>query len=733
MSKLSFRARALDASKPMPVFRCEEIPDLPDFAAINRAVPQMPTGMEKEEECEHHLQRAISAQQAYGQTGDLVIPTPEVYTIDGDYERLYPSNYKIPRQLIHMQPFTMEQDIPDYDMDTEDEEWVNQQAKKMDLTPLQFEEMMDRLEKGSGQHVVQLKEAKLLLKEDDDLIIAVYDYWLNKRLRTQHPLILQVRNEKRDGSTNNNPYVAFRRRTEKMQTRKNRKNDEASYEKMLKLRRDLSRAVTLLEMVKRREKTKREHLHLSVEVFEKRYQAGDFSGHLLAELSAMKHPRPVYVPVHPVSRPADWLAKTNREETGLPRKKREYKKRKHKQAPSMAQMSNMSPYHDVDAYGDMISSEDDTLSPGVPPSDQEDESDPDGPFAFRRKKSCNYHAPILDTVGNWPWCSHTEGGFGDKRYRYCLTSLSLPRPRCVGFARRRLGRGGRILLDRAWTPLDNYLDDLDSILSHSVPNGLHSNNEFLQEIKNEWLHFRPQTPPPHDCTSDTTSDCGASSPGSPDEEERVTNTPEFNVDSYHTHHEELLAMQRRQMERLRQDDAEHSPSNPSLFTLDSASVQFAVSAVVNTHQVGALATPTTNTVTTTAPGTNGLTMASNGSLPLVNGPTLDSNSNENIPCVDVTCTSELVDSQSSSSTCPLPSFASSSSSPSTSSVTGANHPVSVLAAKAVTPQSVTEIRIAQMAHNKSHSVSSDNQDDKVSTRVKIENLVNENSLPMEVT
>lgn len=50
MSKLSFRARALDAGKPMPVYKAEEIPDLPDFAAINRAVPQMPTGMEKEEE-----------------------------------------------------------------------------------------------------------------------------------------------------------------------------------------------------------------------------------------------------------------------------------------------------------------------------------------------------------------------------------------------------------------------------------------------------------------------------------------------------------------------------------------------------------------------------------------------------------------------------------------------------------------------------------------------------------
>ena len=30
----------------------------------------------------------------------------------------------------------MEQDIPDYDMDSEDERFVNAQAKKMDLTPL---------------------------------------------------------------------------------------------------------------------------------------------------------------------------------------------------------------------------------------------------------------------------------------------------------------------------------------------------------------------------------------------------------------------------------------------------------------------------------------------------------------------------------------------------------------------------------------------------------------------
>lgn len=165
----------------------------------------------------------------------------------------------------------MDAEQPDYDLDSEDEVFVNKLKKKMDICPLQFEEMIDRLEKGSGQQPVSLQEAKLLLKEDDELIREVYEYWIKKRKNCRGPsLIPSVKQEKRDGSSTNDPYVAFRRRTEKMQTRKNRKNDEASYEKMLKLRRDLSRAVTILEMIKRREKSKRELLHLTLEIMEKR-------------------------------------------------------------------------------------------------------------------------------------------------------------------------------------------------------------------------------------------------------------------------------------------------------------------------------------------------------------------------------------------------------------------------------------------------------------------------------
>lgn len=297
MSKLSFRARALDAMKLLPVYRSEELPDLQDYHAISRSVPLMPTGMEKEEECEHHLQRAISAQQAYGHTGALVIPTPEcVATPDSYYNNLYPETYKLPRQFIHVQPSAIEQSLPEYDIDSEDELWLSEQNGLLNV--LKFEEIIETLEKSSGTQVVELKDAKRLIKDENEIVVsAVYDYWLNKRLKEQHPLIPLVKTEKRDGHSNNavnnnNPYIAFRRRTEKMQTRKNRKNDETSYEKMLKLKRDLSKAVNLLKQIEIREKLKKDHLKLTVDLFEKRYLMGDFTGQLLAEISAIKPIKP---------------------------------------------------------------------------------------------------------------------------------------------------------------------------------------------------------------------------------------------------------------------------------------------------------------------------------------------------------------------------------------------------------------------------------------------------------
>ncbi|XP_074013025.1 enhancer of polycomb homolog 1 isoform X4 [Numenius arquata] len=645
MSKLSFRARALDASKPLPVFRCEDLPDLAEYASINRAVPQMPTGMEKEEESEHHLQRAISAQQVYGEKRDnMVIPVPEAESNIAYYESIYPGEFKMPKQLIHIQPFSLDAEQPDYDLDSEDEIFVNKLKKRMDISPLQFEEMIDRLEKGSGQQPVSLQEAKLLLKEDDELIREVYEYWIKKRKSCRGPsLIPAVKQEKRDGSSTNDPYVAFRRRTEKMQTRKNRKNDEASYEKMLKLRRDLSRAVTILEMIKRREKSKRELLHLTLEIMEKRYNLGDYSGEIMSEVMAQRQTiKPTYaIPIIPVANSSPFKHqeamelkefKVKQDKPDVIRPKRKYEK-KPKVLPSSAAATpqQTSPAalpvfnaKDLNQY-DFPSSDEEPLSQVLSGSSEaEEENDPDGPFAFRRKAGCQYYAPHLDQPGNWPWSSPKEGRLGDVRYRYCLTTLTVPQ-RCIGFARRRVGRGGRVLLDRAHSDYDNTFHQLDlemfSSSQHSSISQFANTSEtntsdksfskdlsqILVNIKScRWRHFRPRTPSLHDSDNDELS-CrklyrginrtGTAQPGTQTCSTSIQSKSSsgsahlaFTAEQYQQHQQQLALMQKQQLAQIHQQQANsNSSANTSQGfvskTLDSVSAQFAASALVTSEQL----------------------------------------------------------------------------------------------------------------------------------------------------
>uniref|UniRef100_A0A3P9JZZ1 Enhancer of polycomb homolog n=1 Tax=Oryzias latipes TaxID=8090 RepID=A0A3P9JZZ1_ORYLA len=658
MSKLSFRARALDASKPLPVFRCEDLPDLHEYASINRAVPQMPTGMEKEEESEHHLQRAISAQQVYGEKRDsMVIPVPEAECNITHYESLYPGEFKMPKQLIHIQPFSLDTEQPDYDLDLEDDTFVNKLKKRMEITPLQFEEMIDRLEKGSGQQPVSLQEAKLLLKEDDELIKEVFDYWSRKRKTCKGgSLIPTVKQEKRDGSSTSDPYVAFRRRTEKMQTRKNRKNDEASYEKMLKLRRDLSRAVTILEMIKRREKSKRELLHLTLEIVEKRNILPDFGSEVMAEALAQRAlVKPVYtIPIMPQSisnqyRHQDHLdirdyKKPDKAEAV--RTKRKYEK-KPKIPPLLApQHSGSSVFNpkDLNQY-DFPSSDEEPFSQiHSGSSEAEEESDPDGCFAFRRKAGCQYYASRQDKSSSWPWVSPLEGGLGDPRFRYSLTSLRTPR-RCIGLARRRVGRGGRILLDRAHADVDIICQSLDSNpqpepLTSSPPGFLlHASNastsetntsdnssssqrpssssprspstpmdlsQILLNIKScRWRHFKPRTLSHHpsegaDLSQKGFRDFKRTAPGlcggANCQSRSGPGTAPINVfsaEQYQQHQEQLALMQRQQMEQSLQQTNNAAPTTTTTSTmqtlvsktLDQARAQFAASALITTDQL----------------------------------------------------------------------------------------------------------------------------------------------------
>ncbi|XP_039565113.1 enhancer of polycomb homolog 1 isoform X4 [Passer montanus] len=574
----------------------------------------------------------------------MVIPVPEAESNIAYYESIYPGEFKMPKQLIHIQPFSLDAEQPDYDLDSEDEIFVNKLKKRMDISPLQFEEMIDRLEKGSGQQPVSLQEAKLLLKEDDELIREVYEYWIKKRKNCRGPsLIPAVKQEKRDGSSTNDPYVAFRRRTEKMQTRKNRKNDEASYEKMLKLRRDLSRAVTILEMIKRREKSKRELLHLTLEIMEKRYNLGDYSGEIMSEVMAQRQPlKPTYaIPIIPVTNSSSFKHqeamelkeyKVKQDKPDVIRPKRKYEK-KPKVLPSSAAATpqQTSPAalpvfnaKDLNQY-DFPSSDDEPLSQVLSGSSEaEEENDPDGPFAFRRKAGCQYYAPHLDQPGNWPWSSPKEGRLGDVRYRYCLTTLTVPQ-RCIGFARRRVGRGGRVLLDRAHSDYDSAFHQLDlegfSSSQHSSISQFANTSEtntsdksfskdlsqILVNIKScRWRHFRPRTPSLHDSDNDELS-CrklyrglnrtGTAQPGTQTCSTSIQSKSSsgsahiaFTAEQYQQHQQQLALMQKQQLAQIHQQQANsNSSANTSQGfvskTLDSVSAQFAASALVTSEQL----------------------------------------------------------------------------------------------------------------------------------------------------
>ena len=353
-------------------------------------------------------------------------------------------------------------------------------------------------------------------------------------------------NQNQSGASTS-PYIAFRRRTEKMQTRKNRKNDEVSYEKMLKLRRDLSQAIVLLEMVKRREKTKKEHLNLTADIFERRYQVGDWDGRIFAEMRAARLSR-VLQPHRPpfgdqgwFHNSADMLQLTADLAAGTRpgrERHRSNKKRKSSKATGRSghHVHSSLPFSAIQPsfLGGQISiggpgmgtsgmSSDDEY--GMLPSQSSDlEDDDDGYFSFRRKRNCQYLRPKLDNydsddcgLDTFEENPHKFLRLDDlevekeihpklsNKLKYSLASLSMPKFRFIGFARRRMGRGGRVILDRASIRdpmaafhaaqlLSNNDRWGDEFISGAVAPNINSSG--LRINSHERLqHFRPVTPP----------------------------------------------------------------------------------------------------------------------------------------------------------------------------------------------------------------------------------------------
>ncbi|UJR21156.1 hypothetical protein I4U23_024255 [Adineta vaga] len=249
-----------------------------------RCAPQMPfvSGMEREEEAEYHLQSALDAQRRLGSAKIRAVPIPNLYQ-DPNSQSIYPANVELPKQLIRLQPLQLESDEPEYDMDEIDQTWFTKSARTTcpELTFLEYESIIDKLENASTRTLVSLDEARTLFASaipsltNDLHIKTVYNFWHERRTirdKRLKPRLLTERDIKEEKGKHH-PYVAFRRRVEKMTTRKNRKNDEQAYLSMLKLKANFEAVVKLTNMIKLRETTKASWLECALSIFQARCES----------------------------------------------------------------------------------------------------------------------------------------------------------------------------------------------------------------------------------------------------------------------------------------------------------------------------------------------------------------------------------------------------------------------------------------------------------------------------
>ncbi|KAL3785513.1 hypothetical protein ACHAW5_005267 [Stephanodiscus triporus] len=102
-----------------------------------------------------------------------------------------------------------------------------------------------------------------------EVIRQVYDYWMAKRSRLRKPLLRRYWPP--TSASDLNPHQVFRQRDkEKRRLRKKRQNDIEAYKKMRQLRMDFERVGTLCELILKREEVNSTLVELTNEYFEER-------------------------------------------------------------------------------------------------------------------------------------------------------------------------------------------------------------------------------------------------------------------------------------------------------------------------------------------------------------------------------------------------------------------------------------------------------------------------------
>ncbi|KAI9248519.1 enhancer of polycomb-like-domain-containing protein, partial [Phascolomyces articulosus] len=288
-----FRVKKISYKNPLQIYKASEQPDiLKDAVDVPQTAANIETGVEKEEEDEYDLQAVLSEAKNAVKTGQEVqsyIPIPDASSVisEKQFQHMYRKRFKEPTNLIRFS-MTVEDSLTgaQYYMDEQDVEFVDKYNKdhpSVMITEDTFEDIMYQIESVVNTQLPHLSLDSTNTPQPNTLLdmlpesyrtsrynmMVLLTYWRSRRLkRDGKPIIPQLRYE--DTLKNEiDPYVCFRRRETKP-VRKTRRTDQQSLERLRKLRNEMEKARNLFEMVLRREKLRKETLVQEHHVFEKR-------------------------------------------------------------------------------------------------------------------------------------------------------------------------------------------------------------------------------------------------------------------------------------------------------------------------------------------------------------------------------------------------------------------------------------------------------------------------------
>lgn len=227
------RSRKIENDRLLPVYRYSDLqPDLLNSQLIQRAAPQVATGVEKEEEEEKHLQAALVSGSANLNEGGVFIPTPDASAVFKDYDKYYSRSFIEPRNLTRFTgrledatgcPYSIDNDGSEF-VKKHHEKWNKSLEDAKNITEFAIYSLESFANLANDPKIIPtLQEAqkglRLNFSETFDMyaneLPDIFEYWKSRRFASGESIriipMLRISTDK-SSSESTDPFVCFRKR-----------------------------------------------------------------------------------------------------------------------------------------------------------------------------------------------------------------------------------------------------------------------------------------------------------------------------------------------------------------------------------------------------------------------------------------------------------------------------------------------------------------------------------------